>query len=74
MQSGKFCGSYLSLRWLTKKEGNIMYRVIIVDADVNYRTIHTTGIDAVNARRICNRLNLSFAGTPSVYAYVEQIG
>lgn len=51
-----------------------MYRVIIVDTDVNYRTIHTTGIDAVNARRICNRLNLSFAGTPSVYAYVEQIG
>ena len=50
-----------------------MYRVIIVDADVNYRTIHTTGIDAVTARRICNRLNLSFAGTPSVYAYVEQI-
>ena len=50
-----------------------MYRVIIVDADVNYRTIHTTGIDAVNARRICNRLTLSFAGTPSVYAYVEQI-
>ena len=51
----------------------IMYRVIIVDADVNYRTIHTTGVDAVAARRICNRLNLAFAGTPSMYAYVEQI-